>query len=742
MPLFNGDIIFLDASGQIIARSGDLTLRADDTGTRSVIIGSGAALRPEKDVATDLGRPDLRWHDVHAGHIRALSGFLGDPGIGAEMTFDGNGFEVNGGTFAFFTGNVDLFNSQLGLDATSSLISNGTVDLLGTFRIRTDAQALDGDAVHNIGSASSRFGRIHGSSGIFNSLAAPSSGTFIGVQSADLLPLADANRALGSLLNRWARIHAASGIFNTIGAAVSGTRIECAASFVPNRTNLYGLGSFSQRWANVNAASGTFSNVITDGLLTTTLEASNIVATVDIITGDLTVQRNIFLDVDGDGLTVTQSGPVTWDLGGFSLDFSNGTPSFGDIQVTGGVIGNSATFSSSVAVTGNLSTRNIVPQSDRLYAIGTAAARYSRIHAASGIFNQLAASSSGTFIQVNASLVPERNDDYSLGTNALKWGNLFATSGTVTNLSSSAIITTDLTTLGTVNVLGNMGVAGLAAFNGGTFFGNAAAPSSDVAYPLGLQGFRFRQFYAASGYIETINPLPSGGLLTINGSVFPDLDLVRGLGGSLRRWSTVEAGSGIFTTAATIKGAPVVTNKDARTTVHAVITANSGIIISNTNEVDIYNYTVPGNTLSPSGKLQLECIGSLTNMSAAAVNMTPRVYVNGTQIWGDVFSVSAGPRAADFGLYADICALGSLTGQRVRGSVELATRTAGSVAGNGDFGALNGGQGNWSSAAASGTTNFANPVLVRVSMQLGTSSPLISYSGFQCVLTHTPFPGI
>lgn len=64
MVRFNSDVVFIDTSGQVRSRNGDLTLRADDTGSRSIICGSGITLRPEIHSAMDLGTDDLRWRIV------------------------------------------------------------------------------------------------------------------------------------------------------------------------------------------------------------------------------------------------------------------------------------------------------------------------------------------------------------------------------------------------------------------------------------------------------------------------------------------------------------------------------------------------------------------------------------------------------------------------------------------------------------------------------------------------------
>lgn len=66
MVRFNSDILFIDTSGQVRSRDGDLTLRADDSGQRDIIVGSGRSLRPET-TSIDLGLSYLPWRHLYAG---------------------------------------------------------------------------------------------------------------------------------------------------------------------------------------------------------------------------------------------------------------------------------------------------------------------------------------------------------------------------------------------------------------------------------------------------------------------------------------------------------------------------------------------------------------------------------------------------------------------------------------------------------------------------------------------------
>ena len=442
MPQFNGDVIFLDGSGQVRATNGSLTLRGDDTGTKAVIIGSGMALRPETDVRIDLGRPDLRWHRMHAGYIESRSGVLGDnQPAGSKLTFNENSFTWDTANVEFVSSTIDFTNAQLVLDSASQLISNGFLDVLGTFRVRTDINAVDGDVVHRIGSPTSRFGYVYAGSGIFNALRPYTSGTFINVEGS-LLPSRDALYSLGTNSSRWGTAHVASGIFNTIGASVSGTRIESAASFIPNRHNIYSLGTTQQRWAILYVTSGMIPTISSTTIVASDITADTVAATTGSF-NDVIINRSLTLNADG--FSIVSVGATTWDLNGAQLDIINGTVNLSaatvasnGLSVSAGLFTDTLDVSSTATITGTLTTRNVVPQTDRLYALGTNALRYSRMHAASGVFNTLSPQSSGTYITSVGSIVPERTALYSLGTSSLRWGNIFATSGDITTLTASS----------------------------------------------------------------------------------------------------------------------------------------------------------------------------------------------------------------------------------------------------------------------------------------------------------------
>ncbi len=361
MPNFNGDVVFIDSSGQVRSQSGDLTLRADATNLRDVIIGSGLRLRPDRDLYIGLGGEDLRWLYTRTGHLYAESGVLGvDPLVGTPyLTWGETGFVVVGSvgqTFFFSDIDVVLSQSDLSLITGSNLSVDGTTTLQDT-EIQQTLTTRNVIPIFNdsffVGVEGFKYKGMFASSGVFNALAPPTSGTFISVEDGDILPVVNARRALGSLSQRWARVHAASGVFNAISAPTSGTFIESAASIVPNRHNVYSLGTTQMRWANIFATSGIIANLSSTNFSATTVNAT----TVNAQDGNFdTVGINVAINFNSD-VTITQNGRVDWDTQGSNLSFLNaGTINLGGtVDFNGGDATNITSLDANTAGFNNLS---------------------------------------------------------------------------------------------------------------------------------------------------------------------------------------------------------------------------------------------------------------------------------------------------------------------------------------------------------------------------------------------------
>lgn len=329
MTRFNSDIEFVHGSGQVLAPTGDLTLRTDDLAIpRSVIIGSGATLRPERDAINRLGTPDLRWYDAWIGNLTAYSGVLGDPSL-ARFTWSLNGH-------AFLNSNVSFTDCTVLSDGSTVHTLEGATEFNtdGIVRFSSSSQFEMDTLMHpsvdnlgTIGQTARRFARIHGSSGIFNLLAPQSSGTFITVDGS-LAPDEDAVYHLGfptisdgegQGAIRWGHIVGASGHFNAIypqvsggGAGDAGAWIEVGGSLLPPTHTLaplywLGVGKFN-RWAGVDAFSGVF-DVVTS-------------LTMDIGAMDV---GTLNIDANGDFIN---GGAFDWDLGAAQSTISNGTWAF------------------------------------------------------------------------------------------------------------------------------------------------------------------------------------------------------------------------------------------------------------------------------------------------------------------------------------------------------------------------------------------------------------------------------
>jgi hypothetical protein len=384
---FNGDVIFLDGSGQVRASNGSLTLRADDTGTKDIVVGSGQSLRPEKDVAMNLGDWFLRWHRLWVGKIFAPSGEIG------PVTFNSNVLQMSG-TISITNATISTNNNSWAI-LNDTIVVSASADVLFGKRPRITAQnpgpgggpsqqsvaatladlvdsrpasgniLVDTDIAYRLADFNKRWATIYGASGIFNILAPNSSGTFM-LAGGSIVPelniTKDAIYSLGTSSRRWGSIFATSGVLNTVAPSSSGTFVLVGGSLVPEinltKDAIYALGASTQRWGATFTASGVHNTL---------------------------------------------------------APFSSGT-----FVLAGG---------------------SLVPElnitKDAIYTLGTSSQRWGTVFATSGIHNTLAAPSSGTFMLVGASLVPERNAIYSLGTSALKWANIFATSGSITNLGTT-----------------------------------------------------------------------------------------------------------------------------------------------------------------------------------------------------------------------------------------------------------------------------------------------------------------
>ena len=115
-PEYNANLRFPHTSGIVEALQNDLTLRASTSGD---VIISPNALRPEVDIAQDLGTSNLRWHELHVGNLTATSGTFG-----VRPTISGIGF-------ATLADIVDTQTTLNGLSGEISITSPDNTILIG-----------------------------------------------------------------------------------------------------------------------------------------------------------------------------------------------------------------------------------------------------------------------------------------------------------------------------------------------------------------------------------------------------------------------------------------------------------------------------------------------------------------------------------------------------------------------------------------------------------------------------------
>ena len=318
------------------------------------------------------------------------------------------------------------------------------------------------------------------------------------------------------------------------------------------------MGNESNRWAFIYGVSGIFENGTFGPLLVTPFGGSwlNGSLAFDAFTS-LTTDPNATATFGG---IVNMDGPV--DIDGVSTTIAT-RPTID--SVGGSPVATLADLNDNRPVDQRLVSGSIMPDADYVYAIGGATGkgnlRYSAMSAASGIFNELNPQESGTWIQVGGSLAPDGDgtdfDDkgYSLGLTTKLWSTAHIQSGIFgANITSPAATITSITA-GTVtsttaiNALGTIGAAGLAIFNGGTFFGNDMAPSIDKSVNVGLTSNRFITMHLVSGFIDSITPNASGSFTQMFGHFHPSVPSTYQLGLPTQRWAAINAVSGVFTNA-------------------------------------------------------------------------------------------------------------------------------------------------------------------------------------------------
>ena len=459
MTRFNSDIEFVHGSGQVLAPTGDLTLRTDNIAiTRSVIIGSGARLRPEQDLTQQTGTPDLRWYEAHIGNTITNSGTF----VGPFQTthFRNNAWEFNNG-MSINGVTIGLINSAaMTIEGASELNSDGIVRFQTGSQVELDTLMHPSvDNLGTIGQTARRFTRVHASSGIFNELSPQISGTHILVEGS-LSPGKDALYLLGGGSSadvtgdpaRWSDILAASGHFNAIYPQVSGVGvgghpgewIELGGSLIPP-TNVGGVGTYWLGISKFNLLGGV---AATSGIFT------NLTAT----TADFSALDVSTLNIDTNGDFIN-GGAFDWDLGGAQALVGNGDwvfdtdatlsattgtfttatiPTLGSTTITANTV-NCLTAFNAFGTFGTLGLAIFnggaffgaagAPSNNSITPFGLESLKWGTIYSVSGIIDSLLPATSGGTMMMHGHIDPGNDSVFDLGTTAHRWGAVHAVSG-------------------------------------------------------------------------------------------------------------------------------------------------------------------------------------------------------------------------------------------------------------------------------------------------------------------------
>jgi len=309
MPLFNSDIIFLQPSGQVVGQNGNLTLRADNINTGEIIVDSGASLRPERDLAMELGTAASRWSILHTNILEASGAILARRNLGAGFFSNFPTMIVASGAVAIFPGtefivsesNTQFLNGQLEINSSVVADVNGSINFSGLTTFATTPKP-EADVAYDLGTSVHRWHRVNAgdivaTSGTITNLGATTltaptinyttaNGTTLNVGTVNstasinafgnfgVLGLATLNggtffgNAAAPSFNKsfpmglrgfeWNTIYSTSGVFESIMPNASGASILMHGHWVPGLDDTYDLGTTDHQWGAVHAVSGVF----------------------------------------------------------------------------------------------------------------------------------------------------------------------------------------------------------------------------------------------------------------------------------------------------------------------------------------------------------------------------------------------------------------------------------------------------------------------------------------------------
>ncbi|AAX46888.1 fiber [Cyanophage P-RSM3] len=431
----------------------------------------------------------------------------------------------------------------------------------------TNADGVSGNTTINVASASTNAANnlvLRDGSGNFasNVITATSfSGNLIksSTSAKDIKPESNSTYDLGSSALQWANIHADAANIDTVTGNLTGNvtgnlvaATTQAKDIDPALNSTYDLGSSSLKWANIHA------------------DAASIGTTTGNVTGNLTGN---LVAATTEAKDIDPALNSTYDLGSSSLKWANIHADAAAIATTtGNLTGN---------VTGNLvaattESKNIVPDLNATYDLGSSTKQWSNIHADAGnidaITGNLTGNVTGNLLAATTlakDIKPDANSTYDLGSSTLKWQNIYA--------DAAAIATT------TGNVIGNLTGNLLAS----TTQAKDIKPALNSTYDLGSSSLKWQDIFADAASIGTVTGNVTGNLTgnleastTQAKDIDPALNSTYDLGSASLKWQRIFADAAtISTTTGNLTG-NVTGNLVANTTESANIIPDTNGIYS------------------------------------------------------------------------------------------------------------------------------------------------------------------
>ena len=395
-------------------------------------------------------------------------------------------------------------------EITSDLVGNLTASSSTTKDLRPAS-----DSTYDLGTSSVRWAHIYADDitaggTITGNLTGNTTGNLVATttQTKNLLPDTDASYAIGSSSFKYTNFYSdAANIGTTTGnltGNVNGNLVATTTqtkAVIPDANNSYDIGSTSYRYADFYTVDLNASGIITGnvtGNVTGNLVASN------------TQSKNILPDTD-----------ASYAIGSSSYRYT--TVYTADVNADGTITGNVTGDVTGNLVANNAQTKNLLPSTNTSFAIGTSSYRYTDfyitdINASGTITGNVTGDLTGNLVASNTqskNILPDTDGTYGIGSTSYRYTTIYTA-----DLNANGTITGALTGDVTGNLVAN------------TTQSKNIIPDTTASYALGGASFRYTTVYTTDVNADGTITGNVTGDVTGNASTATALETSRNIGGT------------------------------------------------------------------------------------------------------------------------------------------------------------------------------------------------------------------